>query len=641
MESVLLNNRYQLLELVGSGGMAAVYRGLDTLLQRQVAIKVLREGFAGDPAFLARFQREARAAANLDQPNIVTVYDVGQDGNRHYIVMEYVDGHDLKTLIRRKGRLHVDETLEIAIQICDGVGHAHKAGIIHCDVKPQNVLITKDGRVKVTDFGIARALSESGITESDTVWGSPHYFSPEQAAGEPPSPASDVYSIGIIMYEMLTGQPPFQAEKPAALALMHMREEPQPLAVQNPNVPSQLEWIVRKVLAKEPAARYRTAEQLGRILEQYRQQSEQRTGWQPAAPVPSPVTHIAPDPVVKAEPSPPPPTPRTGPDVVTWTLGVIAFVAVVGLVPLWSLVYRSYSTTSPSLSPTPTSISLITSTTPPEDAQLITVPNIVGKPKEEAQDILTQAGLLFVLEERDEPDAEEGIVLEQNPAPEENVPSGTQVSVTVSGPKRELTMPSVIDYPIEIVRDGLESDGLQVAIEEVWSTQTEGMVLEQEPEQETTVRAGDTVTLTVSGGVDIPIPLEVNLAHLIVLENAELRQETFRPGGVIAVTLRWHALRSMDTPYVVFIHVIDSNGHVVTQQDEEPMNPTTSWVPDGESIADPHQVEIPADQPPGVYQLRIGMYPQGQPGYRLPVVDEGSTTAESDSILITEIEIKP
>ena len=636
MESVLLNNRYQLLELVGSGGMAAVYRGIDTLLQRQVAVKVLREGFAGDPAFLARFQREARAAANLDQPNVVTVYDVGQDGNRHYIVMEYVDGQDLKTLIRRKGRLHVDETLEIAIQICAGVGHAHKAGIIHCDVKPQNVLITKDGRVKVTDFGIARALSESGITESDTVWGSPLYFSPEQAAGEPPSPASDVYSIGIIMYEMLTGLPPFQAEKPAALALMHMREEPQPLAVKNPHVPSQLEWIVRKVLAKEPAARYRTAEQMGRILDQYRQQSEQMTGWQPAVPVPSPAARVAPDPVTKAEPAP---TPRATADVVTWMLGVIAFVAVVGLVPLWSLVYRGYSTPS-SLSPTPTSILLITST-PHEETPLISVPSVVGKPKDKAQEILTQAGLLFVLlEERDDPETEDGIVLEQNPAPDDKVPSDTQVSVIVSGSGRELMMPGVVDYPVEIVRNGLESDGLRVATKDVWSTQTTGMVLEQEPEQGTTVHAGDTVTLTTSGGVDIPIPLEVNLAHLIMLENAELRQETFQPGGVVAVTLRWHALRSMDTPYVVFIHIIDSNGQLAAQQDMEPMNPTTSWATNAESVIDPHQVAVPAGQPSGLYQLRVGMYPQGQPGYRLPVVDEGLTTAESDSILIAEIEIK-
>jgi serine/threonine protein kinase len=633
MESVLLNNRYQLLELVGSGGMAAVYRGVDTLLQRQVAVKVLREGFVGDPAFLARFQREARAAANLDHPNVVTVYDVGQDGDRHYIVMEYVDGQDLKTLIRRKGRLEVDETLGIIIQVCAGIGHAHKAGIIHCDVKPQNVLITKDGRAKVTDFGIARALSESGITESDTVWGSPLYFSPEQAAGEPPSPASDVYSIGVIMYEMLAGTPPFQAEKPAALALMHMREEPQPLTVQNPRVPAHLEWIVRKVLAKEPAARYRTAGQMGHILSRYRRQSEHPTGRQQAVPVPPRTSPPPPKRTVKPEPRP---VVRATSDVVTWTLGVVAFVAVVGLIPLWSLVYRSYS---PRPSPSPTPVPLTTST--PQETQSIPVPNVVGRSEEEAREMLMQAGLRFVLlEERDEPGTEEGIVLEQDPAPDELVPLDTEVLVVISGPGRELTMPGVIDYPLEIVQNGLESDGLQVAVDKIWSTQPQGMVLEQEPKQGTTLHAGDTVTLTVSGGVDIPIPLEVNLAHIIVLGNAELRQETFKPGGVIAVTLRWRALRSMDTSYVVFIHLLDTDGNLIAQQDTEPLSPTTSWVPGVES-ADPHQIAIPAGQLPGLYQLRVGMYPQGQPSYRLPIVDEGLTTVESDSILIAEIEITP
>jgi serine/threonine-protein kinase len=201
-------------------------------------------------------------------------------------------------------------------------------------------------------------------------------------------------------------------------------------------------------------------------------------------------------------------------------------------------------------------------------------------------------------------------------------------------------MPGVVDYPVEIVQSGLESDGLRVAIDKMWSTQPEGMVLEQEPEQGTTVYAGDTVTLTVSGGVDIPIPLEVNLANLIMLESAELRQETFRPGEAIAVTLRWRALRSIDAPYVVFIHLIAPNGNMVAQQDMEPLNPTTSWTPGAASV-DPRQITIPAGQPAGSYQLRVGMYPQGQASYRLPVVDAGSTTVEADSILITEIEIKP
>jgi serine/threonine protein kinase len=632
MESVLLNNRYRLLELVGSGGMAVVYRGEDTLLQRRVAVKVLREGFASDPAFLTRFQREARAAANLDHPNIVTVYDVGQDGDRHYIVMEYVDGQDLKTLIRQKGRLGVEETLDIAVQVCAGVGHAHKAGIVHCDIKPQNVLVTKDGRAKVTDFGIARALSGSGITESEMVWGSPLYFSPEQAAGEPPSPASDVYSIGVMVYEMLAGSPPFQAEKPAALALMHMREEPPPLAVRNPQVPSQLEWIVRKVLAKEPSARYRTAEQLAHILEEYRRHSEQMTGWQPAVPDRLPPSPSSPGYVAESESVP---VSRAVPDMLTWALGVVAFIAVMGLIPLWWSVHRAYSV--PSLPPLPTSTPLATLT---PEVQLVPVPDVVRMPVNEARRALERAGLRFVLlEERDEPGAERSVVLEQSPAPGELVPLGVEVSVVVSGSGRELTLPGVVGYPVEMVRNGLESDGLRVVIEEVWSTQPEGMVVAQEPERGTMIYAGDTVTLTVSGGVEIPVPLEVNLADLVVLESAELRQETFQPGEVIAVTLRWYALRSIETYYVVFVHLIGPDGRLVAQQDAEPISPTTAWVP-GVEVVDPHQVGIPAGLPAGRYQLRTGMYPQGQPGSRLPIVDAGLTEAEWNSILIVEIEIR-
>ena len=634
MESVVLNDRYRLLELIGSGGMAVVYRGADTLLQRQVAVKVLREAFAGDPAFLARFQREARAAARLDHPNVVTVYDVGQDGDRHYIVMEYVDGQDLKTLIRQKGRLDVHEALPLAIQVCAGVGHAHQAGIIHCDVKPQNVLVTRDGRAKVTDFGIARALSGSGITESETVWGSPLYFSPEQAAGDPPSPASDVYSIGVMMYEMLTGSPPFQAEKPTALALMHMREDPPPLAVRNPQVPPQLEWIVRKVLSKDPSARYRTAEQLAHVLEEYHTHSEQMTGWQPAVPSRPPVTH---PPREYAAESVSPSISRAVPGWLNWALGGIAFVAVVGLIPLWLSVYRAYSVL-PSLPPTSTPPPFVTLT---PDVPSVSVPSLVGRPVEEARTMVERAGLrLVVREEREEPDAVRGVVLEQDPSPADLAPLDSDVSVVVNRPARELKMPGVVDYLVEIVQDGLESDGLRVQIEEVWSEEPKGMVLAQEPGRGATIYAGDTVTLTVSGGVDVPIPLEANLADMVMLDRAELRQETFQPGEVIAVTLRWRVLRATDAPYVVFVHLMGPDGRLVAQQDVEPIRPTTAWAP-GMEVVDPHQVTIPAGQPAGRYQLRTGMYPQGQPGSRLPVVDAGLTTAESDSVLIAEIEVQP
>ncbi len=635
MEPVLLNNRYRLLELVGSGGMAVVYRGEDELLQRQVAVKVLREGFASDPAFLARFQREARAAANLDHSSIVTVYDVGQDGDRHYIVMEYVAGHDLKTVIRQKGRLGVDEALDIAIQVCAGVGHAHRAGTIHCDIKPQNVLVTQEGCAKVTDFGIARALSESGVTESETVWGSPLYFSPEQAAGKPPSPASDVYSIGVMMYEMLAGVPPFRAEKHTALALMHMREEPPPLAVRTPYVPAQLEHIIHRVLSKEPAARYPYADELADALDVYRRQSEQMTGWQPA--VSTPVAPVLPPteadrPVEPVSESPP----RPVPDMLTWGMGLVAFVAVLGLVPLWLSVRRAYSAL-PTVPATPTRTPLVTVT---PDAQLIAVPGLLGSSVDEARRAVERAGLRFVLlEERDEPGADDGVVLEQSPAPGERVPLDAEVAVVVNRPRRELTLPGVVGYPVEMVQNGLESDGLRVVVEEVWSPQPEGMVVTQEPGRGVTLRADDTVTLTVSGGVDVPIPLDVNLANLIVLEAASLRKGIFQPGDVIALTLRWHAVRSIDTHYTVFVHVMGSDGNLVAQQDAEPISPTTEWMA-SVGVMTPHQVVIPADLPAGRYQLRVGMYPQGQPGARLPVVDAGLTTAELDSILIAEFEVQ-
>ena len=637
MEEVTLNNRYRLLERIGSGGMAVVYKAIDTLLERQVAVKVLRERFASDPSFLTRFQREARAAANLDHTNIVTVYDVGRDGDRHYIVMEYVDGQDLKTLIRQHGGLNVAKALDIATQVSAGVGHAHKAGVIHCDLKPQNVLVTRDGRAKVADFGIARALSESGLTEAETVWGSPLYFSPEQATGEPPTPASDVYSIGVMMYEMLAGSPPFQAEKPTALALMHMREEPPPLGPRNPQVPPRLEWLIRKVLAKEPSARYRTAGQLAHALKEYQRQGMQATGWQPAV---SPSSISPPPPTspgynVKAEPSAEPQPTSEGP---IWVLGAIAFIAVVGLIPLWWLVYQAYSSplVLPSIStPTP----LVTRTA---EVQLAPVPDLVNSSTNKAREMVKQAGLRFEIEgERDDPDAEEGVVLEQRPAPGEEIPLDSVVSVIVSGPGREVSMVGLIGYPLEMVQEGLESNGLDINVEEVWSAEPRGQVVAQEPEEGTILHAGDPVTLTVSGGLDSPIPLEVNLDDKILLESVKLRQRTFEPGGMIGITLRWRAMQTIGKPYVVFVHLISPAGHMITQQDEEPQPPTSQWAA-GMEVVDTYHLTIPTDQSSGRYQLRTGMYLQGRPAARLPVVEAGSAASvESNSILITEIEISP
>lgn len=294
-QETLLNGRYRLEAQQGSGGMAVIYKATDLALGRTVAVKILRPSLTSDPDFLKRFRQEARNVANLSHPNIVTVHDVGQDGSTQYIVMEYVDGNDLKQLIRTGAPFSIDRSLNIAIKICAGVGYAHRAGLVHADVKPQNVLVTDSDNVKVTDFGIAQALSLTQPQERQrVVWGSPHYFSPEQAQGEPPTPASDVYAIGIVLFEMLTGRLPFVGADQQELALAHIRETPPNVSEINPNVPVHLDRILQKVLSKEPASRYRTADQLGRILISYRRQGQITTDQVPQVANDEPHSDMAP-----------------------------------------------------------------------------------------------------------------------------------------------------------------------------------------------------------------------------------------------------------------------------------------------------------------------------------------------------------
>ncbi len=263
----VLGNRYQLLQTIGTGGMAVVYRAKDLMLERPVAIKVLRQDYSKNEAFRERFRLEARAAANLSHPNIVTVHDFGFDSDHLFLVMEYVPGTDLKTILKEKIRLPVEDAVRLMIQASAGIGYAHRAGLIHCDVKPHNMLVAPDQRLKVTDFGIARAMASIQPDEQhDIVWGSPLYFSPEQAAGAAPSPASDVYSLGVVTYELTTGRLPFHHTDPTELARMHREVQPVPPRKLNPEIPPTLEAIILKVLSKEPSARYRTADQLGRVM---------------------------------------------------------------------------------------------------------------------------------------------------------------------------------------------------------------------------------------------------------------------------------------------------------------------------------------------------------------------------------------
>ncbi len=358
MEEKLLNDRYQLLEPLGKGGMATVYRARDKMLERDVAIKLLRDDYSDDEEFRAKFRQEARSAANLSHPNIVTVHDFGYDVGKLFIVMEFVDGPDLKTLIRQRGRVTVKSAIDIMTQACAGIGYAHRAGLVHCDVKPHNFLVTKDNRLKVTDFGIARALSSIRHDEySDVVWGSPQYFAPEQATGGAPSPASDVYSLGVILYELLTGTLPFVAPSPEELARLHLTEKPVLLSEYIPDVPRALEQIVAKVLSKEPARRYRTADQFGRVLKNFGMRQPEATSppiSPPQYPPPVNIPEPAPEPELDTayqhlpvrEDDPPTFAYEPAPIDIDWGtvgLALLALTLAGGLIPFWMWVYYIYN----------------------------------------------------------------------------------------------------------------------------------------------------------------------------------------------------------------------------------------------------------------------------------------------------------
>ena len=257
-----INGRYVIKKLIGEGGMANVYLGYDTILERDVAVKVLRGDLSDDEKFIRRFKREAQSASLLSHPNIVQIYDVGEDDGNFYIVMEYVNGSTLKQLIKKRGHLSIPEVIDITGQLTDGLAHAHDSYIIHRDIKPQNIMILDDGMVKITDFGIAMALNASELTQTNSVMGSVHYLPPEQAAGKGSTIKSDIYSIGILMYEMLAGTMPFRGETAVEIALKHIKEPMPSVRKVNPKVPQSLENVILKATAKNPKNRYNNVREL-------------------------------------------------------------------------------------------------------------------------------------------------------------------------------------------------------------------------------------------------------------------------------------------------------------------------------------------------------------------------------------------
>jgi len=262
MKGQKISDRYQIIKSIGEGGMANVYLAYDTILDRNVAVKILRGDLSNDEKFVRRFQREALSASSLAHPNIVEVYDVGEDNGEYYIVMEYIEGKHLKSLLKKRGKLTLSEAVDIMMQITDGMSVAHDSYIIHRDIKPQNIMILENGLVKITDFGIAMAMNATQLTQTNSVMGSVHYLPPEQASGQGSTLQSDIYSMGIVMYELLTGSLPYKGDNAVEIALKHLKESIPSIREKLPNLPQSIENIILKSTAKNPKNRYADAREM-------------------------------------------------------------------------------------------------------------------------------------------------------------------------------------------------------------------------------------------------------------------------------------------------------------------------------------------------------------------------------------------
>jgi len=487
LEGRLLGNRYEIIEKVGNGGMATVYKAKCHVLNRYVAVKVLREEFTTDEEFIKRFNTEAQAAASLTHPNIVSVYDVGSEGDLHYIVMELIKGKTLKDIINEDGKLAWKWSVNVAIQIASALETAHKNHIIHRDIKPHNIIITEDGIAKVTDFGIAKAVSNSTITAFGSTIGSVHYFSPEHARGGFTDPKSDLYSLGVVLYEMVTGKLPFNADTPVSVALKHMQETPKEPIEINPEIPKTINDIIMKAMQKDINLRYQTATEM---LKDLSRAAKNPTG----------------DFVVME---------KQDNDFPTQRLSTIydksevreekrnegfmkkhkKLLIAIGAILLF--VATIFAT------------NLLLNVFSKKDVQ---IPNLVGKEQSQAKLEADSAKLQFVIgEEAFSKDVPAGCIISQEPPYAENfaVKEGSTITVVISKGRNLVKVPKVVGKTEEEAIKELEALGLVVDIPEenrVYDKKVQaGIVLEQSLEAKTDIDAGETITLKISKGIETVI----------------------------------------------------------------------------------------------------------------------------------------
>ncbi|MFC0188944.1 Stk1 family PASTA domain-containing Ser/Thr kinase [Fictibacillus aquaticus] len=499
-----ISGRYKLLEVIGDGGMAIVYRAVDLILDRDVAVKILRTEFSDDEEFIRRFKREAEAATSLDHPNIVSIFDVGEEDNIYFIVMEYVQGKTLKQYIKEHGRLSVEQSIDIIKQIASGMAVAHDHGIIHRDIKPHNILLNSHGTAKVTDFGIALAITSATITHTNSVLGSVHYFSPEQARGGLATGKSDIYSLGVVLYEMMTGRVPFTGESPVSVALKHLQDqviEPRKL---NPDIPQSVENIIMRCLSKNPIFRYDTAHELlddvAAALSPERLNEKKWTAFQENEEEKTKMM----DPVIANKN-----LPETKPDKKKdeklpekkkrkwWLILLLLLVlgggaAAAAFTVLPALFY----------------------------VEEVAVPDVESQEYEDALDKLTALGLEVTRKEQHDPEVEDGKVIRQNPVPGTKVKEGSKIVLTVSKGLEESKMADITGLNIGEAENILESKGYinREIIYEVSDTEPEGSVISQKPEAgEDVIPSEVQVIIRVSSGPEV-----ITMDNLIGLTKEEV-----------------------------------------------------------------------------------------------------------------------
>lgn len=484
----VIGGRYEISGQLGSGGMATVYLARDQMLDREVAVKILDERYASDPAFVERFRREASAAAALSHPNIVAVYDRGETDGTYYIVMEYISGPDLKEVVRQRAPLPPLEAIDDTLQLLGALSAAHRGGIVHRDVKPQNIMVGEDGRLKVTDFGIARAGEQSGMTEAGSVIGTAQYLSPEQARGDEVTAQSDVYAAGIVLYELLTGRLPFDGDRAVSVAMKQVNEPPVNPSVFESGIPEELEDVVLVALEKRPEDRFASAEEMSRDLLEVRRQLAGTAptailagaGAVGATAATSKIDQATG--MTRAATQPPPPENRSAVRRRRWIAGIVivAILALAGVA--GALIFGGDGGGGDS----------------------VTVPEVVGLDVGDAIRELQAADLSTTRQDVEDDTQPAGTVVETDPAGGESVDAGSEVILFVSAGPDTVEVPDVTDRPVDDARATLERQGFTVSVQREPDDEVEeGLVVSQSPRGGSDAPEGSEVALIVSSGQDL------------------------------------------------------------------------------------------------------------------------------------------